>query len=144
MVEDWTSCCMLSCYKFVKSMTINFPLDKRGSDATKVSEPFLKITEFQGVCGTSKYIGPEIVVTGLPKEREIPRAAIVFENKIGGGKFGDVSLMIAQSDRECSGLVPNFWNFSFSKFQIVYFYEGYNFNVFVSRCLLARSFAPMH
>lgn len=63
---------------------------KRGSDATKVTEPLLKSTEFQGVCGTSKFIGPEIVVSGIPSEREIPRNAVVFENKIGGGKFGDV------------------------------------------------------
>ena len=71
---------------------ICFIAGKRGSDATKVSEPLLKTTEFQGVCGTSKFIGPEIVVSGIPTEREIPRTAVVFENKIGGGKFGDVSI----------------------------------------------------
>ena len=74
--------------------TTSYIVDKRGSDATKVTEPLLKATEFQGVCGTSKLIGPEIVVSGIQTEREIPRAAVVFENKIGGGKFGDVSIAI--------------------------------------------------
>lgn len=73
-------------------MTKWFFLGKRGSDSTKVSEPLLKSAQFQGVCGTSKFVGPDmVVVSGSSTEREIPRSAVEFENKIGGGKFGEVS-----------------------------------------------------
>jgi len=82
--------CFLKRDKSDDKIKRNCNQNKRGSDATKVTEPLLKATEFQGVCGTSKLIGPEIVVSGIQTEREIPRAAVVFENKIGGGKFGDV------------------------------------------------------
>ena len=34
------------------------------------------------------------MVNGVSTEREVPRAAVVFENKIGGGKFGDVSILM--------------------------------------------------
>ena len=95
----------LNAFLSLVSLRVNhatsYVVDKRGSDATKVTEPLLKTAEFQGVCGTSKLIGPEIVVSGIPTEREIPRAAVVFENKIGGGKFGDVSIAILTLHSMC-------------------------------------------
>ncbi len=66
-------------------------LENRGSDATRVSEPLLKAINFQGMCGTSRYASPLMVtVNPLPEDKEISKTAIQFENKIGGGQFGEV------------------------------------------------------
>ncbi|XP_065053456.1 epithelial discoidin domain-containing receptor 1-like isoform X1 [Rhopilema esculentum] len=102
--------CFLRREKSDGKVAKKFNHGKRGSDATKVSEPLLKNTEFQGTCGTSKYIGPEIVVvSGFPSEREISRAAVEFENKIGGGKFGEVFIgqVICPRDDSLSASVHN-------------------------------------
>eukprot|EP00794_Sanderia_malayensis_P003580 gene3580-4084_t len=66
------------------------PKGKLGSDSTNVSEPLLKAIEFQGVCGASRYACPAMVLEDPMTDKEISRAAIQYENKIGGGKFGEV------------------------------------------------------